>query len=64
MWKVDSVRSVCVPGAPFGYGFSITTERGKQLVGFAYNTLEKAQVAETQVRAAVRNASAVYLHSQ
>ena len=36
MWKVDSVRSVCVPGAPFGYGFSITTERGKQLVGFAY----------------------------
>jgi len=53
-----------VPGAPFGYGFSITTERGKQLVGFAYNTLEEAQVAETQVRAAVRNASAVYLHSQ
>ena len=57
MWKVDSVRSVCVPGAPFGYG-------GKQLVGFAYNTLEEAQVAETQMRAALRNASAVYLHSQ
>jgi hypothetical protein len=36
MWKVGDVMSVNV--ADGGYGFNVTTDRGKPLVLFAYET--------------------------
>jgi hypothetical protein len=39
-----------------GYGFNVTTDRGKPLVLFAYETREVAEAAAQQVEAAVERA--------
>jgi hypothetical protein len=36
-----------------GYGFNVTTEQGKQLVVFAYETQDAAEDAARQVEAAI-----------
>jgi hypothetical protein len=52
MWKIGHVMSVTD-----GYGFNVTTDRGKPLVLFAYETQEAAEAAAKQVEAAVKRAS-------
>jgi hypothetical protein len=54
MWKVGDVMSVNV--ADGGYGFNVTTDRGKPLVLFAYETQEAAETAAQKVKAAIERA--------
>ena len=56
MWKVGNVMSVQVPDGEFGYGFNVTTARGKPLVLFAYRTQDAAEAAARQLEAAVEGA--------
>jgi hypothetical protein len=58
MWKVGDVMSVNVnvPDGGFGYGFNVTTDRGKPLVLFAYETQEAAEAAAQKVKAAIERA--------
>jgi hypothetical protein len=56
MWKVGNVMSVQVPDGESGYGFNVTTARGKPLVLFAYRTQDAAEAAARQVEAAVEGA--------
>ncbi len=55
-WKVGNVMSVQVPDGESGYGFNVTTARGKPLVLFAYRTQDAAEAAARQVEAAVEGA--------
>jgi Ribbon-helix-helix protein, copG family len=59
MWKVGHVMSVTD-----GYGFNVTTDRGKPLVLFAYETQEAAEAAAKQVEAAVKRAVLVKPHAR
>jgi hypothetical protein len=58
MWKIGHVMSVTD-----GYGFNVTTDRGKPLVLFAYETQEAAEAAAKQVEAAVKRAILVKPHA-
>ena len=53
MWKVGNVMDVSLGNDFIGYGFNVTTEQGKQLVVFAYETQDAAEDAARQVEAAV-----------
>jgi hypothetical protein len=55
MWKVGDVMSV----TDGGYGFNITTDRGKPLVLFGYETQEEAEAAAQKVKAAIERATLV-----
>jgi hypothetical protein len=56
MWKVGNVMDVSIGDDFIGYGFNLTTARGKQLVVFAYETQDAAEDAARQVEAAVEQA--------
>jgi hypothetical protein len=57
MWKVSDVISVELERyGRDGYGFNVTTDRGKPLVLFAYETQEAAEAAAKQVEAAIERA--------
>jgi hypothetical protein len=60
MWKVGDVMSVNV--ADGGYGFNVTTDRGKPLVLFAYETQEAAEAAAQKIKAAIERAVLVKPH--
>ena len=53
MWKVGNVMDVSLGNDFIGYGFNVTTEQGKQLVVFAYETQDAAEDAARQVEAAI-----------
>ena len=53
MWKVGDITDVSLGNDFIGYGFNITTEEGKQLVVFAYETQDAAEDAARHVEAAV-----------
>ena len=53
MWKVGNVMDVSLGNDFIGYGFNVTTEQGKQLVVFAYETQDAAEDAARQVKAAI-----------
>ena len=53
MWKVGNVTDVSLGNDFIGYGFNVTTEQGKQLVVFAYETQDAAEDAARQVEAAI-----------
>ena len=53
MWKVSNVMAV---DGGDRYGFNVTTDRGKPLVLFAYETREAAEAAAQQVEAAIERA--------
>jgi hypothetical protein len=53
MWKVGNITDVSLGNDFIGYGFNVTTEQGKQLVVFAYETQDAAEDAARQVEAAV-----------
>jgi hypothetical protein len=58
MYKVGNVMGVSLPH-PFdssGYGFNVTTDRGKPLALFAYETQDAAEAAAQQVKAAIEQA--------
>jgi hypothetical protein len=56
MWEVGNVVSVQIPKG-FGYGFNVTTDRGKRpLVLLVYETQEEAEAAAGQVAAAIERA--------
>jgi hypothetical protein len=63
MWKVSDVMEVSIPSG-VGYGFNVTTEQGKPLVSFAYETQEAAEAAAQQVAAALERAVLVKLFPQ
>ena len=59
MWKIGPVQSMSeLTGS--SWGFTITTEQGKPLVAFSYETHGEATVAARHVEAAVERAIAVY----
>jgi hypothetical protein len=58
MWKIGDVIS-----GGDGYGFNVTTDRGKPLVWFEYETEEEAKAAARQVEAAVKRAVLVKPHA-
>jgi hypothetical protein len=60
MWKVSDVMEVSIPSG-VGYGFNVTTEGGKPLMSFAYETQEAAEAAAQQVAAALERALLVKL---
>jgi hypothetical protein len=64
MWQVGQVMSVGVGDGAFGYGFIVTTDRGKPLVLFAYETQEAAEAATQHVEAAIERAVLVTPFSQ
>jgi hypothetical protein len=54
MWKVSDVISVELERyGRDGYGFNVTTDWGKPLVTFGYETQEEARDAAQQVKAAI-----------
>ena len=53
MWTVGNVMDVSLGNDFIGYGFNVTTEQGKQLVVFAYETQDAAEDAARQVEAAI-----------
>jgi hypothetical protein len=53
MWKVGNVMDVSLGNDFIGYGFNVTTEQGKQLVVFAYETQDAAEDAARQIEAAI-----------
>ena len=54
MWKVSHVMSVSSSDASKAeYGFNVTTDRGKPLVLFAYETQEAAEAAAKQIETAI-----------
>jgi len=53
MWKVGNVMDVSLGNDFIGYSFNVTTEQGKQLVLFAYETQDAAEDAARQVEAAI-----------
>jgi hypothetical protein len=53
MWKVGNVMDVSLGNDFIGYGFNVTTEQGKQLVVFAYETQDAAEDAARHIEAAV-----------
>jgi hypothetical protein len=56
MWEIGHVVSVQIPNH-FGYGFNLTTDRGKRpLVLFVYETQEEAEAAAGQIAAAIERA--------
>ena len=59
MWKVGPVQSMS-ESTGSSWGFTITTEHGKPLVAFSYETHGEATVAARHVEAAVERAVAVY----
>jgi hypothetical protein len=52
MWKVSDV----MPVADGGYGFNVTTDRGRPLVLFVYETQETAEAAAQKVESAIERA--------
>jgi hypothetical protein len=57
MWKVGQVMSVELERyGDDGYGFNVTTDWGKPLVLFAYETQEAAEAAAKQLEAAIERA--------
>jgi hypothetical protein len=59
MWKIGPVQSMS-ESTGSSWGFTITTENGKPLVAFSYETHGEAAVAARHVEAAVERAVAVY----
>jgi hypothetical protein len=59
MWKIGPVQSVS-ESTGGSWGFTITTEHGKPLVAFSFETHGEAAVAARHVEAAVERAVAVY----
>jgi hypothetical protein len=63
MWKIGPVQSMS-ESTESPWGFTITTEHGKPLVAFSFETRGEATVAARHVQAAVERAIAVYPISQ
>jgi hypothetical protein len=64
MWKVSDVLSVELERyGPAGYGFNVTTDWGKPLVTFGYETQEEAQDAAQKVKAAIERVVLVRPHA-
>jgi hypothetical protein len=63
MWKISDVMEVSIPSG-VGHGFNVTTEEGKPLVSFAYETQEAAEAAAQQAAAALERAILVKLFPQ
>jgi hypothetical protein len=59
MWKISPVQSMS-ESAGSSWEFTITTEQGKPLVAFSFETQGEATVAARHVEAAVVRAVAVY----
>ena len=53
MWKVGDVTDVSLGNDFIGYGFNVTTDEGKQLAVFAYETQDAAEDAARHVEAAL-----------
>jgi hypothetical protein len=53
MWKVGDVTDVSLGNDFIGYGFNVTTNKGKQLAVFAYETQDAAEDAARHVEAAL-----------
>ena len=59
----DDLMGVSIPSG-VGHGFNVTTEEGKPLVSFGYETQEAAEAAAQQVAAALEQAVLVKLFPQ
>jgi hypothetical protein len=53
-----------VDSLPSFWGFNVTNDVGKPLVGFAYETQEEAEAAATRVRSIVEKAVSVFPYPQ
>jgi hypothetical protein len=50
MWKVGNVVDVSLGEDFIGYGFNVTTKQGKQLMVFAYETLEQRRPPHSRLK--------------
>jgi hypothetical protein len=67
MWKIGPVQIVNMPGEDglsSSWGFNLTNNVGKPLVGLAYETQSEAEAAATQVRSIIEKAISVFPYPQ
>jgi hypothetical protein len=56
MWKVQSPQSASHPTVVGAWGFNVTTEDGRPVVGFTYETRGEASVAAIKIQEAIEKA--------